>query len=72
MSLGIKNEKGEVDANRLSAILKDDASFTDYFMTLPASYQRDLYTQFLTSGKDLRKTSFQFNPMFSGLRSNTP
>lgn len=61
-----------MDAAGLTGILQDEAGFSTAFQSLPASQQRDLYTQFLTSGKDLRKTSFQFNPMFSGLRSNTP
>lgn len=61
-----------MDAAGLTKILGDEAGFTEKLTALPASQQRDLYTQFLTSGKDLRKTSFQFNPMFSGLRSNTP
>lgn len=61
-----------IDTTELSSMLGDEAKFTEKLTALPASQQRDLYTQFLNSGKDLRKTSFQFNPMFSGLRSNTP
>jgi hypothetical protein len=61
-----------IDTTELSSMLGDEAEFTKALTALPASQQRDLYTQFLTSGKDLRKTSFQFNPMFSGLRGNTP
>lgn len=65
---------GMTDAKTLTDLLAQgkETDFTAALQGLPASQQRDLYTQFLTSGKDLRKTSFQFNPMFSGLRSNTP
>lgn len=47
-----------MDAAELSRILGDEAGFTKALTGLSSSQQRDLYTQFLNSGKDLRRASF--------------